>query len=59
MCEFIVYLNGKKVMEDVIFAQVNEEGVVVKDIIGESKLFQRVKIAEVNVLSTKLILDKC
>ena len=59
MCEFIVYLNGKKVMEDVIFAQVNEEGVVVKDIIGESKVFQRVKIAEVNVLSTKLILDKC
>ena len=56
MCEFKVFLDGEKIMEDVIFAKVDEGKVVIRDIIGETKVFEGVDIVEVNVLSTRLIL---
>ena len=56
MCEFKVFLDGEKMMEDVIFAKVDEGKVVIRDIIGETKVFEGVDIVEVNVLSTRLIL---
>ena len=57
MCEFTVYLNGEKVMRDVIFARVDDKGVVVKDVMGDSKSFPGVRIVEVNVISTKLLIE--
>lgn len=57
LCEFTVYLNGQKVMEDVVFASGNDEEVLIKDIVGISKTFQKAKIVEVNVLNTRLILE--
>jgi len=57
MCEFTVYLNGEKVMQDVIFARVDDKGVVVKDVMGNSKSLSRARIVEVNVVSTKLIIE--
>jgi predicted RNA-binding protein len=56
MCEFKVFLDGEKIMEDVIFAKVDERKVVIRDIIGETMVFEGVDIVEVNVLSTRLIL---
>jgi predicted RNA-binding protein len=56
MCEFKVFLDGEKVMEDVIFAKVNEGKVSIRDIVGETKIFEGVDIVEVNVPSTKLVL---
>ncbi len=57
MCEFKVYLNCEKVMEDVVFAQSNQEGVVLRDIVGSSKSIAGARIVEVNVLATKLVLE--
>lgn len=54
MCEFKVYVEGEKVMEDVVFARVENGGVVLKDIIGESMFFKGKSIDEVNVFSTRL-----
>lgn len=56
MCEFKVFLEDEKVMEDVIYAKVEGDGVVLRDILGETKIFENRSIEEVNVFSTKLIL---
>ena len=58
MCEFKVFLDDEKVMEDVLFAQADERGVKLSDIMGESKVIEGVTIAEVNVMTTKLILKR-
>lgn len=58
MCEFRVYLGGEMVMEDVVYARASDGGVTLRDIIGESRTFGGVVIAEVNVPATRLILRK-
>lgn len=56
MCEFRVYLDGVEVWEDVIYA-VSEEGrVVLRDVMGEERVFEGVEIVEVDVASTRLVL---
>jgi predicted RNA-binding protein len=57
MCEFTVYLKGEKVMEDVIFARADDRGVVLKDVMGDSKSFTGARIVEVNVVSTRLVIE--
>jgi predicted RNA-binding protein len=57
MCEFKVYLNGEKVLEDVVFAVADGKDIVVRDIVGTSKRLNNAHITEVNVLTTKLILS--
>ena len=57
MCEFKVYLRGEKVMKDVIFARADSKGVVVKDVMGDSKSFSGARIVEVNVVSTRLVIE--
>jgi predicted RNA-binding protein len=57
MCEFTVILNGKTVFKDVIFAKLDSNNVVVKDVLGNSKEFKNCKITEVNVNSTRLVLS--
>ncbi len=56
MCEFKVFLDGEKVMEDVIFAKVDERGVTLRDVIGETRVFEGASIVEVNVPATRLVL---
>ena len=56
MCEFKVFLDGKKVMEDVIVAVADERGITLRDVVGETKLFEDVSIVKVNVPATKLVL---
>jgi predicted RNA-binding protein len=58
MCEFKVYLDGERVMEDVIHAEVEDNGVTLRDVIGETKTFWGVAIAEVNVPATRLVLKR-
>ena len=59
MCEFTVYINGEKVLEDVIFAIADGKDVVVRDIVGTSRRVNSARITEVNVLTTKIILSTC
>jgi len=56
MCEFKVFLDGEKVAEDVIYAKVEDGGVVLRDVIGTEKVIEGAEIVEVNVIGTRLIL---
>ncbi|MGQ9624759.1 MAG: CooT family nickel-binding protein [Candidatus Bathycorpusculaceae bacterium] len=57
MCEFNVILNGKTVFKDVVYAKVESDKVIVKDVLGNSKEFKNSKIVEVDVNSTRLVLS--
>ena len=57
MCEFNVTLNGKIVFKDVVYAKMEADKVVLRDILGESKEFRNCKITEVDVNSTRLVLS--
>ena len=57
MCEFKVVLNGEVVFKDVIYAKMEGNDVIVKDVLGESREFKNCKIIEVNVNSTRLLLS--
>lgn len=56
MCELNVILDGKVQLKDVIYAQVDGNRVIVKNIIGEVKEFNNVRISEVDVTTTRLVL---
>ena len=58
MCEFNVYLDGEKIMTEVIYAKVEGDNVLISDIIGEDKIIENATIIEVDVPSTSLILAK-
>jgi predicted RNA-binding protein len=56
MCEFNVILNGKLMFKDVIYAKMEQNKVVVKDILGKTREFNNCKITEVDVNSTRMVL---
>lgn len=57
MCEFNVILNGKTVFKDVVYAKTDEKGnVTIKNVLGEKQEYKNVRIVEVDVNSTKLVL---
>jgi len=57
MCEFKVILNGKEVFKDAIYAKMESNKVIVRDVLGESREFKNCKIIEVDVNSTRLVLS--
>jgi len=57
MCEFSVILNGKTVFKDVIYAKMESNRILVKNVLGESKEFKNCKIVEVDVNSTRMVLS--
>lgn len=57
MCEFNVLLQDKTVFKDAVYAKVDENKVVVKDVLGTSKVFKNCKIVEVDVNSERLVLS--
>ncbi len=58
MCEFKVFLDGEKVAEDVIYARVEGKRVTVMDILGKPVVLEGVKIDEIDVMSTRLVLTR-
>jgi predicted RNA-binding protein len=58
VCEFKVFLDGEKVAEDVIYAKVEGQTVTLRDIIGKPVVLDLVKIVEVDVVSTRLVLSQ-
>lgn len=59
MCEFKVFLDGEKVMEDVVYAKSDGSEVTLRDVIGETRVLENVSIVEVNVPATRLVLKGC
>jgi predicted RNA-binding protein len=57
MCEFTVILDGKTVFKDAVYAKMESNNVIVKDVLGESKELRNCKIIEVDVNSTRLVLS--
>jgi predicted RNA-binding protein len=57
MCEFTIILNGKTAFKDAVYAKMESNNVIVKDVLGKSKEFKNCKITEVDVNSTRLILS--
>ena len=57
MCEFTVILDGKTVFKDVIFAKLENNRVIVRSVLGQSKEFKNCRIIEVDVNTTHLILS--
>ncbi|TET63726.1 CooT family nickel-binding protein [Candidatus Bathyarchaeota archaeon] len=57
MCEFTVILSEEVVFKDAVYAKMESNNVVVRDVLGESKDFKNCKIIEVDVNSTRLVLS--
>ncbi len=57
MCEFNVIIDGKIQFRDVIYAKVENDNIIVKNIMGEAKEFKCYKIIEVDVPNTRLVLS--
>jgi len=57
MCEFNVLFKGKIVFKDAIYAKVDGNKVILKDVLGVSKVFEDCKIVEINVNSERLVLS--
>jgi len=57
MCEFNVLLKGEIVFRDAIYAKVDGNKVILKDVLGVSKVFEDCKIVEVDVSSERLVLS--
>lgn len=60
MCEFKVFLDGEKVMEDVIYAKTGDDdwSVTLRDVLGETKRFEDTRILEVDVQEQTLKITK-
>ena len=56
MCEFNVIFNGKTQFKDVVYAKIDGNNVIVKNVLGETKEFKNCTITEVDVNSTRLVL---
>lgn len=57
MCEFKVILDQEVVFKDVVYAKMEGNNIIVKDVLGDSKHFKNCKIIEIDVNSTSLILS--
>jgi len=57
MCEFKTTLDGENVFNDVVYAKVEGDKVILRDILGATKEFSNCKIIEVDVTLTRLILS--
>jgi len=57
MCEFDVIINGRVMFEDAVYAKMERNAVTVRNVIGESRRFEKCKIVEVDVNSTRLVLS--
>ena len=49
-------LQGKKVFEDVVYAKTDGNNVILKDVLGASKIVKDCKIIEIDVGSERLVL---
>lgn len=56
MCEFTVLLEGKTVFKDVVYVKVEGNKVILKDVLGASKVLENCQIMEIDVNSEKLTL---
>ncbi|MDR2203260.1 MAG: CooT family nickel-binding protein [Nitrososphaerota archaeon] len=57
MCEFNVILDKQVVFGDVIYVKIDGSDVMVRNIIGDTQQYKSVKITEINVATSQLVLE--
>ncbi len=57
MCEFDVLIKGEVVFKDAVYAKADGNKVILKDVLGVSKVFEDYKIVEIDVNSERLVLS--
>jgi len=58
LCELKATLNGQRLMEDVVYAKEDGGKVVLRDVLGLTRVMEGCRIIEVDVTSEKLVLGK-
>ncbi|RLI05532.1 RNA-binding protein [Candidatus Bathyarchaeota archaeon] len=58
MCEFKVFLGDEEIMRDVIYAREEGGKVILRDVLGETRIVEGAKILEVDVSAVRLLLGK-
>jgi len=58
MCEFKVFLEDEEIMRDVIYAREEGGKVILRDVLGETRVVEGAKILEVDVSAVRLLLGK-
>jgi predicted RNA-binding protein len=58
MCEFKVYLDGKKIFQDVIYARVDGNDLVLRDVLGEVQKVTDSRVVEIDVSSARLVIEQ-
>ena len=56
MCEFTVFLNKEIVCRDVVYAKIEGDRVLLRDVLGVAKNVEDCRIVEVDVSSERLVL---
>jgi predicted RNA-binding protein len=56
MCELTVFLGKEIIFRDVVYAKIEGNKVLLKDVLGAVKLLENRKIVEVDVSSERLVL---
>ncbi|AAM01948.1 CooT family nickel-binding protein [Methanopyrus kandleri] len=49
MCEFTVKLGGEVIAEDVLYLEVTEEGVVLRDVMGEEQVIEGAQVKRIDM----------
>lgn len=58
MCEFKVFLEGKEVFQDVIYAKVEGKDLILRDVMGETRRIPNSRIIEMDVATTRLVIER-
>lgn len=58
MCEFKVFLEGELIFEDVVYARLESNRVVLVNVLGVSKVVENCVIVEVDVPRERLVLSR-
>jgi predicted RNA-binding protein len=58
MCEFRVILDGEKVFEDAIYVKDDGQRLLVRDVLGQSKVFLGCRVGEISVEREELMIAK-
>ncbi len=58
MCEFTVFLGKEILCRDIVYAKIEGNRLLLKDVLGAAKTVENCKIVEVDVGSERLVLSK-
>ena len=56
MCEFKVILNRETVFEDAVYVKDDGQGLFIRDVLGQSKVFPDCHVVEISVEREELII---